>query len=249
MLRWKKFWILFGAIFLLTSGFVLGKGSTPAQQQKTVTDSQNSSSITPTYSITPNPTQVLGIASEETFLVTKVIDGDTIRLESGQTIRYIGIDTPETVDPRQPVACFGAEASNKNKELVEGKEVVLEKDVSETDRYGRLLRYVYVDGVFVNDYLVAQGFAYASSYPPDVKFQEQFVSAQKEARENNKGLWASCGSDGQSQPQKVSGGDKDCTDFKTHDEAQTFFISQGGPSSDPHKLDSDKDGIACESLP
>ncbi|NMB92520.1 MAG: thermonuclease family protein [Parcubacteria group bacterium] len=130
--------------------------------------------------------------TEDTYLVTRVIDGDTIEIEGGQKVRYIGIDTPETVDPRKPVQCFGVEASKKNKELVEGKRVRLEKDVSETDKYGRLLRYVYADDIFVNDYLVRQGYAYASTFPPDVKYQDKFVEAQKEARENNRGLWSAC---------------------------------------------------------
>lgn len=132
------------------------------------------------------------ISSEIT--VSKVIDGDTIELENGQKLRYIGIDTPETVDPRRPVGCFGLEASAKNKELVEGKKVRLEKDVSETDKYGRLLRYVYLGDTFINEYLVKEGFAKTSSYPPDVKYQDKFRQAENYARENNKGLWLSCNS-------------------------------------------------------
>lgn len=124
--------------------------------------------------------------------VTKVIDGDTIEIEGGVRVRYIGIDTPETVHPSRPVQCFGREASNKNKELVEGKFVKLEKDVSETDKYARLLRYIYVGDVFINDFLVREGYAYSSSYPPDIKHQDQFLAAQIEARENNRGLWGSC---------------------------------------------------------
>lgn len=125
-------------------------------------------------------------------LVVRVIDGDTIEIEGGQKIRYIGIDTPETVDPRKPVQCFGVEASNRNKQLAEGKRVRLEKDVSETDKYGRLLRYVYIDGTFVNLLLVKEGFAHSSTYPPDVKYQNQFVEAERIAREQKKGLWGAC---------------------------------------------------------
>src|SRR3990167_2746686 len=77
-----------------------------------------------------------------TVIVTRVIDGDTIQVETSETVRYIGINTPETVHPDKPVECFGQQAANKNKELVLGKSVTLEKDVSETDRYGRLLRVV-----------------------------------------------------------------------------------------------------------
>jgi micrococcal nuclease len=135
---------------------------------------------------------VQGTSDEKLHLVSKVIDGDTIQLASGETIRYIGIDTPETVKPNTPVQCFGKEASAKNSELVEGKYVRLDKDVSDKDRYGRLLRYVYVEDIFVNDYLVREGFASAASFPPDIKFQDQFRSAEAEARQQLKGLWSSC---------------------------------------------------------
>ena len=96
---------------------------------------------------------------ENTSIVSRIVDGDTIELGTGERVRYIGIDTPETVDPRKEVQCFGKEASAKNKELVEGKEVRLVKDVSDKDKYGRLLRYVYVGDVFVNEKLVSEGYA------------------------------------------------------------------------------------------
>ena len=128
----------------------------------------------------------------ELYQVTRVIDGDTIELENEERVRYIGIDTPETVDPRKPVQCFGVEASKKNKELVEGKLVRLEKDLTDRDKYNRLLRYVWVGDTFINLELVKQGFASSYSYPPDVKYQDQFVEAQKEAREEKRGLWGAC---------------------------------------------------------
>lgn len=140
-----------------------------------------------------------GSESKEAVLVTRVVDGDTIEIEGGQKVRYIGIDTPETVDPRTSVQCFGKEAAVKNRELVEGKRVRLEKDVSETDKYGRLLRYVFVpssssgQAVFVNEVLVKQGYAFSSPYPPDVKYQDLFNKAEKEARGASRGLWQSCG--------------------------------------------------------
>jgi len=123
--------------------------------------------------------------------VSRVIDGDTIELESGQKVRYIGIDTPETVDPLRDPQCFGQEASLQNKKLVEGKEVYLEKDVSQTDKYGRLLRYIYLEesDVSINELLVKEGYAVASSYPPDIKYQEKLRVAEQEARNNQKGLW------------------------------------------------------------
>jgi len=124
--------------------------------------------------------------------VVRVVDGDTIRVSLGGkevTVRYIGIDTPETVDPRRPVQPFGKEASERNKNLVEGKSVRLEKDVSETDRFGRLLRYVYVNDDMVNATLVREGFAHAVSFPPDVKYQDLFRQLEREAREAKRGLW------------------------------------------------------------
>lgn len=124
--------------------------------------------------------------------VVRVIDGDTIEIEGGEKVRYIGIDTPETVDPRKSVQCFGLEASNKNKELIGGKMVRLEKDITDRDKYNRILRYVWVGGVFVNLELIKQGFAYSYSYPPDVKYQDQFIKAQQEAREAERGLWSVC---------------------------------------------------------
>lgn len=131
----------------------------------------------------------------EKVIVTRVIDGDTIVIQGGKVVRYIGINTPESVDPRRPVQCFGKEASRKNKELVEGQIVALEKDISNIDKYGRLLRYVYKGNVFINELLVSEGFAQVATYPPDIKYVEKFKVAEKEAREAKKGLWAdgACG--------------------------------------------------------
>ncbi|HET8568554.1 MAG TPA: thermonuclease family protein [Candidatus Limnocylindria bacterium] len=121
-------------------------------------------------------------------------DGDTIRVRLNGldvAVRYIGIDTPETVDPRRDVQCFGREAATANAALVADKTVDLEKDVSETDRFGRLLRYVYVGDAMVNAELVRRGFAKATTYPPDVKYQERFVALEAEARRAEAGLWGS----------------------------------------------------------
>jgi micrococcal nuclease len=128
-----------------------------------------------------------------TALVTRVIDGDTIIVDIDGVeyrVRYIGIDTPETVAPGQPIECYGKEASERNRDLVEGKTVSLEKDVSETDQFGRLLRYVWVGETMVNAALVADGYALASTYPPDVKHSDLFAALQAEAREDGRGLWA-----------------------------------------------------------
>ena len=139
--------------------------------------------------------EVLGEVDEsgrEFVLVDRVVDGDTIELSDGRKVRYIGIDTPETKDPRKEVQCFGEEASAYNQDLVEGKVVALEADVADKDQYDRLLRYVWLEDEMINKKLVAEGYAYASSYPPNVKYQAQFKLAQQQAREQNLGLWAEC---------------------------------------------------------
>lgn len=126
------------------------------------------------------------------YKVTRVIDGDTIEIEGGEKVRYIGIDTPETVDPDRPVECFGPEATQKNKELVEGQTVRLEKDTTNRDKYNRLLRYVYVGTNFINLELVKLGFAKSVAYPPDLQHQSEFSAAQIEAQKSNLGLWKAC---------------------------------------------------------
>jgi micrococcal nuclease len=127
------------------------------------------------------------VSPPETAEVSQVIDGDTIVIEGGFHVRYIGIDTPE-VHPQ--LEAYGMEALQANRELVEGKEVRLERDVSETDKYGRLLRYVYVNGILVNAELVRQGLAYARAYPPDTKYQDYLEELETEAREAGRGMWA-----------------------------------------------------------
>ena len=130
--------------------------------------------------------------ASEGVLIERVVDGDTFVLEGGQRVRLIGVDTPESVHPdKSKNTEFGKTASAFAKEALEGKRVIMEKDVSDTDRYGRLLRYVYLeDGTFFNEYLVKEGYAKVYTYPPDVKFSDVFVEAERYARENNKGLWA-----------------------------------------------------------
>jgi micrococcal nuclease len=119
--------------------------------------------------------------------VIEVIDGDTIIIEGGDHIRYIGIDTPE-IYPQ--VEAFGLEARQANRELVEGKTVRLERDVSETDKYGRLLRYVWVNGTMVNAELVRRGLAEAKAYPPDTKYQSYLAETEAEAKLAGRGMWA-----------------------------------------------------------
>lgn len=217
------------------------------------------------------------------FKVTKVVDGDTITVSirgKNETVRLLGIDTPETVDPRKPVQCFGKAASDKMKSVVLNQYVKLVDDSTQGNRdvYNRLLRYVYLsNGTFVNGEMIRQGYAFSfKEYP--TKMLSKFNEYEKYARDHKLGLWGSCSLQvtptksavktptksysgptriyivptavpAVNQSTSVSTGDKDCGDFATHAEAQAFFLSQGGPGSDPHKLDADHDGEACETLP
>jgi len=137
-------------------------------------------------------TLAIGCVAPAAPLVTRVIDGDTIEVDIGGTIykvRYIGIDTPELDDKRPEYCTLAQEATRLNRELVAGKTVRLEKDVSGTDNFGRLLRYVYVDGIFVNAELVRQGLAWAKAYEPDIKYQDYLDELEMEARQAGRGLW------------------------------------------------------------
>lgn len=126
-------------------------------------------------------------AAPETVRVERVIDGDTIVIEGGERVRYIGIDTPELSPAPEH---YAEEARQRNVELVAGKQVRLERDISDRDRYGRLLRYVYVDEVFVNAALVQEGYARARDYPPDSKRSIYFARLEREAKRDGRGMWA-----------------------------------------------------------
>jgi micrococcal nuclease len=125
-------------------------------------------------------------------MVARVIDGDTIELEGGERVRYLGIDTPETVHPDKPVECYGPEATARNRELVEGKAVELLSDGPDRDAYGRLLRYVFVDGTFVNGDLVWGGYAFARAYGDSLRLYQTLVQLERSARENQRGVWQAC---------------------------------------------------------
>jgi len=120
----------------------------------------------------------------EQALVIRVIDGDTIDLEDGSRVRYLGIDTPETGEP------YYSEATARNKELVEGKVVYLQKGKRDSDEYDRLLRYVFTDGVFVNAELVAQGFATAYIFDTDEWYSQILVQLEQYAKMKKRGLWS-----------------------------------------------------------
>ena len=119
----------------------------------------------------------------EQVMVVRVIDGDTIELQDGRHVRYLGIDTPETGD------FYADEATTRNKELVEGKVVELQRGKRDRDEYDRLLRYVYIHGVFVNAELVAQGYASAYIFDPDERYSQVIVQLEQYAKMRERGLW------------------------------------------------------------
>lgn len=129
------------------------------------------------------------------YEVTKVSDGDTLHVDIDgvdERVRLIGINTPETVDPRTQVQCFGKEASERMKELAEGELVSLEYDDSQNmrDTYGRLLAYVYLeDGQMLNRKMVAEGYAYEYTYLSAYAYQSEFRELQNLARTSGRGLW------------------------------------------------------------
>lgn len=171
-----------------------GCGAGPATTASPTTTPSVSPSVGPVRTALPGPTPVGAI---ERAVVLRVVDGDTIRVDRGagsEPVRYIGIDAPETVRPNHPVEWMGPEATSANAALVEGREVLLERDVSDTDAFGRLLRYVWVEPepgrlVMVNLELVARGYAAAVTYPPDVRWADELRAAMAAARGAGLGLW------------------------------------------------------------
>lgn len=197
--------------------------------------------------------------------VSRVIDGDTFELSDGRTVRLIGIDTPEvhasaklardarrSERDRQTIQALGRIASRHAAELAAGQRVALEFDQANAaddhrDRYGRVLAYVWVvdeacKRLFsVNERLIADGYANAyTKYP--FEHAEEYVALQRTARERERGLW----DPNLSLDTLIE--DRDCGDFQTHVEAQQFYLEQGGPEYDPHRLDRDTNGEACEGL-
>jgi micrococcal nuclease len=142
----------------------------------------------------PNTDEGVIDSVSTTAQVLSVVDGDTIEvLYNGkkEKVRYIGVDTPEPYRDGKP-ACLSHEATEYNKELVEGKEVTLQTDREDRDQYGRLLRYVYVGETFVNKELIENGFAKTLRIKPNTTYADEFAKSQKEAKESGRGIWGTC---------------------------------------------------------
>jgi len=162
--------------------------------------------------------------------VIRVYDGDTIGLDNGESVRYIGIDTPETHHPYRPVEFLGKEATKVNKGLVEGKKVYLEFNIERRDKYGRLLAYVFLeDGTFVNAELARLGYAYTMTIPPSVKYVELFRKVTREAREHKRGLWQETETIGMDEASRYLGKVKTvkCKIIETYDSGKVVFLNTG----------------------
>ena len=206
--------------------------------------------------------------SANMVLVTRVVDGDTIEVDykgSAVDIRLIGIDTPETVHPSEPVECFGPAASRFTTTSLTGETVRLEFDVERRDYYGRMLSYVWDEGKLFNSTLVQRGFATVSTYPPNVKYVDRFTAAQNQAEGAGRGLWKGCPvrvPEASANNAAVDGSSADgCDGYSPCLPPASDYDCAGGSGdgpeyaegpievtgSDPYELDYDGDGIACES--
>lgn len=215
--------------------------------------------------------------------VSRVVDGDTIEVSPAvdgiSDVRLIGVDTPETYGEAQP---YGPEAKEFTTTRLQGRRVALEFDTERVDPYGRALAYVRLrDGTMFNETLVREGYAQVATFPPNVRYVDRFLEAQREARAANRGLWGlsraelcrqtdrgndigagTPGCTGASEPAPETepappapsgdipppppDGNYDCADFETQEQAQAVLDRD---PSDPHYLDGESDGVACESLP
>jgi micrococcal nuclease len=264
--------IQFGAVGLFAIFLIAGSGNNSSANlsQKLIENSNENEVVSSEQAVESNQQETVSIENNNNktinnlYSVVKVVDGDTIVVSidgKEETLRLIGIDTPETVDPRETVQCFGLEASNKAKELLTGKKVSLEDDSTQGDRdkYDRLLRYVFLeDGNNFNLYMIKEGYAYEYTYSTSYKYQKEFKDAQSYAQTNNKGLWSpdTCnGSKIQSVQEEdntiieseqgfgACGTKKYCKDMISCEEAK-YFLNTCGVKS----LDGDKDGTPCESI-
>lgn len=188
------------AAFIILAATALSQTSRPTAPSSTNPEATDTPETNPVQQFISDTKTAIQDAQPGLWHVEHVVDGDTINVTLGdkkETVRFIGIDTPETHDPRKPVQCFGEAAAAHSKALLEGKNVRLEPDPTNSDRdkYRRLLRYVYLpDGTLVNARLIADGYAFAYTIFPFTRLDE-FRGLESEARTANRGLWAGCNVD------------------------------------------------------
>jgi micrococcal nuclease len=284
--------LIFAALIAITSGCGQASPTTNKEPANSVatTAAPTTPATIPVAAPTPSPTSVQPAATPATTppqpsapiddkklidaKVTRVVDGDTLEVTINgkkETVRMILVDTPETKKPNTPVQPFGPEASAFTKESLEGKDIKLEKDVSERDQYKRLLYYVYIGDIMFNETLLEKGLARVAVFPPDVKYVDQFRDIQKKAQEAKLGIWsienyatekgydeskapaekpkefethkpAAPAVKPKETPAASSVHYNNCTEVKKAGKAP---IHRGEPGYSS-KLDRDNDGIACE---
>ncbi|MBD3238642.1 MAG: hypothetical protein GF332_03325 [Candidatus Moranbacteria bacterium] len=237
----------------------------PDQDSVTSQPSQTKHTQNNPGSAQTGPSKPPNLPDSQLYPVIKVTDGDTIWVKINarqEKIRMIGLDTPETVDPRKPVQCFGQQASNQAKKLLKNQKVRLEADPTqgERDKYNRLLRYVYLEnGTLYNQYMIEQGYAYEYTYNVPYKYQKQFKQAEQQARQRKRGLWADQACASPSTINKASSGSSSksqdssshfscdcqltCRQIKSC--AQAKYLLKDCSCL---KLDRDQDGIPCENI-
>lgn len=193
-------------------------------------------------------------------VVEHVSDGDTVRIRIGsqvETVRLIGIDAPE-LGRDSPSDCRAEDARDYLTRLVDGKTVYLEGDVNDVDRYGRMLRYLWLprdDGyLMVNQMIVSRGYAAARIYFQDDLHAVELARSELDAIKNDIGIWGECVTSEQhgipGAPESWDGRiDLDCADFASRVNAQAFHSAMGGPDQDPHNLDVDRNGLVCHTRP
>jgi micrococcal nuclease len=195
--------------------------------------------------------------------VVDVVDGDTVKVP-GTTVRLIGVDTPETVDPRVPVQCFGREASARAHALLDGARVWLEYDATQgrRDRYGRTLAYLWLaDGRLYNETIIAEGFAHEYTFAVPYRYRDAFRAAERSARDAGRGLWSptTCAGDtttAAASPAPAGPARPGCDpsyvgvcipppppDLDCADVPYRRFTVVG---ADPHRFDGERDGLGCE---
>jgi len=267
--RQSRLLALIGVVLLVA---LAGCAGTPADEP-TTNDTETTDTAETVDETTDQPTDE---TDSYTVTITRVIDGDTMEFEyengTEDTIRLLGVDTPETtlsrIDPdeypgiddttpgRDHLFEWGEKASDLAIEELEGEQVEIRVD-SESDRrgyFGRLLGYIYIEDKNFNERLLADG--YARMYDSQFSMREEFAAAEQQAQDRNVGLWdfqdvdTESGTDDNSSDVEIlplpSDGDYNCEDFETQAQAQYVLENESG---DPHGLDGDGNGVACESLP
>jgi micrococcal nuclease len=239
-------------------------GTLARDERAAGTSPRATSTTTSSPDTTSRPGVPGGVGLAGAVTVLEVVDGDTIKVSTGETLRLIGVDTPETRDPRTPVQCFGREASARAHALLDGARIRLEHDPTQgrLDRYGRTLAYVWLpDGRLYNRTIIAEGYAHEYTYAVPYRYRDAFRAAERSAREAGRGLWSpsTCAGDTEqpadraTRPAGAPAGcdpsyagvcipppppDLDCGDIPF----RRFTVV--GP--DPHRFDGEHDGVGCE---